>query len=338
MAADAASTLPGLSVPGLTRTVSTPDFEGITFHEILCRSALNRAPESSRLPFRWTINPIRGCSHACTYCFARPTHEYLDLDPGHGFDSQLIVKTNIVPVLERELSRRSWRHERVSLGTNTDPYQRAEGRYRLMPGIIRALAGSGTPFSVLTKGTLLRRDLPLLVQAARTVDVSIGVSLAHLDEDLHVTVEPGAPGPRARLDLIRAVRDAGFACHVMIAPVLPYITDSRSQLSTIIGGVAEAGATRVTVLPLELRGSTRDWYLAWLADDHPRLLPRYRQLYGAGSSVPASYRRWLTERITPLLAEFDLTGSPDRGESAAPVSAATERDSVRVRESQMALF
>ncbi|MGY2061584.1 radical SAM protein, partial [Nocardia gipuzkoensis] len=170
--------LPGLERAGFVRSIQTPEFEGITFHEVLCKSALNKLPEGSGLSFKWTINPMRGCSHACRYCFARGTHEYLDLDAGRDFDSQIVVKTNVAAVLRKELHRRSWRRETVALGTNTDPYQRAEGRYRLMPGIIGALADSGTPFSILTKGTLLRRDLPLLVQAARVVPVSVAMSIA----------------------------------------------------------------------------------------------------------------------------------------------------------------
>src|SRR6201995_1002862 len=163
--------LPGLQRIGLVRSVRAPQFEGITFHEVLAKSALNKVPEASMLPFRYTVNGYRGCSHACRYCFARPTHEYLDFDSGADFDSQVVVKTNVADVLRRELSRRSWTRETGALGTNTDPYQRAEGRYSLMPGIIGALTDSGTPFSILTKGTLLRRDLGLLRDAAAVVKV-----------------------------------------------------------------------------------------------------------------------------------------------------------------------
>jgi hypothetical protein len=160
--------LPGLDrLHSLVRSVRTPEFAGITFHEVLAKSALNHVPKAAGLPFNWTVNPYRGCSHGCVYCFARNTHTYLDLDAGDDFDRQIIVKINIADVLARELRRPTWTHEPVALGTNTDPYQRAEGRYRLMPGIIAALAGSGTPFSILTKGTTARRDLPLLGVASR---------------------------------------------------------------------------------------------------------------------------------------------------------------------------
>ncbi|APE08938.1 radical SAM protein [Rhodococcus sp. 2G] len=298
--------LPGLERAGLVRSVRTPEFEGVTFYEVLCKSALNRTPEASRLPFRYTVNTFRGCTHACRYCFARPTHEYLDLDGGHDFDSQLVVKTNVAAVLRRELARRSWTREHVALGTNTDPYQRAEGRYRLMPGVIRAFAESGTPFSILTKGTLLRRDLPLLSLAAGQVDVSVAVSLPIGDPELAAHIEPGTPSPKARLDLVKAVVDAGLSCHVMVAPVLPFLTDSRQHLDTLFGSLAAAGASGVTVIPLHLRGSTRGWFLSWLAQEHPALMRRYRRLYGRGAYVAPEYSQWLDERVAPLLERHRL--------------------------------
>src|SRR6195952_2332995 len=264
--------LPGLQRIGFVRSVRTPQFEGITFHEVLCKAALNKVPNASKLPFAFTVNGYRGCSHACRYCFARPTHEYLDFDSGADFDTQVVVKTNVVEVLRRELHRKSWQRETVALGTNTDPYQRAEGRYALMPGIIRALADSGTPFSILTKGTLLRRDLGLLVDAARAVDVSVAVSLAVGDPELHADVEPGTPTPRARLELIRAIRAAGLDCHVMVAPVLPMLTDSVEHLDALLGRIAAAGASSATVFGLHLRGSTRGWFMQWLARSRPELV------------------------------------------------------------------
>ena len=260
--------LPGLERLGFVRSVRTPQFDGITFHEVLCKSALNRIPNAAALPFQYTVNGYRGCSHACRYCFARPTHEYLDLDCGNDFDTQVVVKTNVVDVLRRELSRRSWCRETVALGTNTDPYQRAEGRYALMPGIIGALAGSGTPLSILTKGTLLRRDLPLIADAAGQVPVSLAVSLAVGDPELHKQVEPGTPSPQARLGLIAAIREAGLDCHVMVAPVLPYLTDSVEHLDGLLHQIAAAGATGVTVFGLHLRGFD-PWLVHVVAGAHP---------------------------------------------------------------------
>jgi DNA repair photolyase len=249
-------------------------------------------------------------------CFARGTHEWLELDPGRDFDQQIVVKTNLVQVLRRELGRPSWQREHVALGTNTDPYQRAEGRYRLMPGVIDALARSGTPFSILTKGTLARRDIPLLTAASHDVPIGLGVSMAIWDDELHAALEPGVPTPRARLDLVRALTDAGLPCGVFLAPVLPGLTDTRDHLETTIAAIAEAGATGVTVLPLHLRPGAREWFTAWLAREHPGLVGRYQRLYGRGAYVPAEYRRWLAVRVQPILARHGLdrqSGGTARG-------------------------
>ncbi|TFV77584.1 radical SAM protein [Blastococcus sp. CT_GayMR19] len=315
------SALPGMpSIRGLLRSIQVPEFPGLTFHEVRSRSALNHVPGESAMPFPWTINPYRGCSHSCVYCFARRTHEWLEFDSGRDFDSQIVVKTNLVDVLQRELARPSWKREHVALGTNTDPYQRAEGRYKLMPGVIRALADSGTPFSILTKGTLLRRDIPLLVEAARQVPVGLGVSMAIWDDALHSALEPGVPTPRARLDLVRAITDAGLPCGVFLAPVLPGLTDATAHLDAALGAIAAAGATGVTVIPLHLRPGAREWFMAWLRDAHPELVPRYEQLYARRAYVPAEYRTWLQQRVAPLLRTHGLdrqSGGSARGATDA---------------------
>ncbi|WP_193043949.1 Rv2578c family radical SAM protein [Mycolicibacterium baixiangningiae] len=317
--------LPGLQRIGFVRSVRTPQFEGMTFHEVLCKSALNKVPNAAMLPFQYTVNAYRGCSHACRYCFARPTHEYLDFDNGTDFDTQVVVKTNVVDVLRRELRRPSWSRETVALGTNTDPYQRAEGRYGLMPGILAALRDSHTPFSILTKGTLLRRDLPLITEAAERVPVSVAVSLAIGDPDLHRDIEPGTPSPQARLALIAAIREAGLDCHVMVAPVLPRLTDSVEHLDSLLGDIAAAGARSATVFALHLRGSTRGWFMSWLAGAHPELVGDYRALYRRGAYLPADYRDMLAARAAPLLKKHGLTGGRRRTEplvGAATIAAA----------------
>ena len=194
----------------VSRTFDTPEFRGITFHEVRARSIVNRVPGASRMPFEWTVNPYRGCTHACVYCFARKTHSYLDLDTGLGFDSQIVVKVNAPELLRRELAARRWHGEHIAMGTNVDCYQRAEGRYRLMPGIIAALRDHANPFSILTKGTLILRDLELLRQAAEVTDVGVSVSVGFLDDELWRTVEPGTPSPERRLDVVRTLTDNGI--------------------------------------------------------------------------------------------------------------------------------
>jgi DNA repair photolyase len=291
---------------GLIRTVTADEFPGMRLHEVVARSALNPVPAGSSMPFRWTINPYRGCEHACLYCYARSTHAWLDLGTGVDFDREIVVKVNLVEVLTRELARASWRHELVALGTNTDPYQRAEGRYRLMPGVIGALARSGTPLSIVTKGSLLRRDLPELVAAGRDVAVGLAVSIAVHEPRLQRALEPGTPTPAARLAVVAAARAAGLACGVFLTPVLPWLTDSVEHLDGALAAIAATGATGVSVQPLYLRPGSREWFWRWLSAEHPELVPRYQRLYSRGAYVPPGYRSWLAERVAPLLARHGL--------------------------------
>ncbi|XPP26551.1 MAG: Rv2578c family radical SAM protein [Leucobacter sp.] len=321
--------LPGLSrgeiaaMPGHLRTVRTPEFAGMVFHEVIAKSALNRVPGASSMPFGWTINPYRGCSHACVYCFARGSHRYLDLGTGEDFDSQIVVKVNVAEVLGRELARPSWTREHVALGTNTDPYQRAEGRYRLMPGIIRALSRSGTPLSILTKGTLLRRDLPLLAEARERSGVSLAMSIAVGDPELQQSIEPGTPSTRARLDTVAAAREAGFACDVFLMPVLPRLTDSTAHLSQLLRDIRDAGARSVMYGPLHLRTHVKPWFFSWLERCHPELLPAYRSLYpGSASRAPQAYRMELAGRIRPLIRRYGLERPPRVPPPAALAEAA----------------
>ena len=307
----------GLPIPGLARSIRTPEFSGVTFHEVVAKSALNRVPTASSMPFSWSVNPYRGCSHACVYCFARNTHRYLDLDAGDDFDRQIIVKTNVAEVLRAEVHRRSWRRELVALGTNTDPYQRAEGRYQLMPGIIRALAESGTPMSILTKGTLLRRDLPLIAEAAPHVRVDLAMSIALFDDALQQGVEPGTPTTTARLATVRAAAEAGLDVTVFLMPILPWLSDSDDALEHAVSRIAAAGATRVIFGALHLRPGAKEWFLEWIAREHPELEAGYRRFYGQAHYAPAPYRRQLASRMRPLLARYGLASSEDEDQPEA---------------------
>jgi len=306
------SALPGMrQLAGFVRTVQTPEFAGVTFHEVHSKSALNKVPGNSPMPFSWTINPYRGCTHGCVYCFARGTHSYLEFDTGHDFDTQIVVKTNIGTVLRKEVSAPKWRREHVAMGTNTDPYQRAEGRYRLMPDIISALANNGTPFSILTKGTVLSRDLRLLEAAGSSVSVGIGVSLALLDPELQATLEPGTPSPKARLEMVRKIRAAGLPCGVFIAPLLPYLTDTEEQIDALVAELAEVGVTGVSGIGLHLRPGAREWFFHWLSINRPDLLPAYERLYSRGANLPKDYRQALSARIRAASARHGLGPSAE---------------------------
>ncbi|MBM0227007.1 radical SAM protein [Micromonospora sicca] len=230
-------------------------------------------------------------------CFARNTHTYLDLDAGADFDRKVIVKVNAGELVRRELAAPRWRGAHVAMGTNVDCYQRAEGRYRLMPPIIEALRDFANPFSILTKGTLILRDLPLLRQAAEVTRVGLSFSVGFVDEELWRAVEPGTPSPRRRLDAVRQLTDAGFEVGVLMAPILPGLSDDDESIEATVSAVATAGATSVTPLALHLRPGAREWYAHWLARQFPHLVPRYRQLYRAGAYAPQAYQRELTARV-----------------------------------------
>jgi DNA repair photolyase len=327
--AEEQNALPGLAkLNNLVRTVRTPEFAGVTFHEVLAKTALNHVPGSSNaMPFGWTINPYRGCSHACAYCFARPTHRYLELNMGTDFDREIIVKVNVAEVLEREVHKPSWGRHPVALGTNTDPYQRAEGRYALMPGIVRTLVHSGTPLSILTKGTLLRRDLDLLADAAQHVPVDLAMSIAVYDDELQQSIEPGTPTTKARLATVTAVRERGLDCSVFMMPILPYLTDSKAHLDHALRQAADAGASSVLYTALHLRPGVKQWFMLWLEREHPELVPKYRQLYGDKAYAPKEYRRWLAARIKPLIAAHGLVRG-DEDPATGGVRSSAVRESV----------
>lgn len=306
----------------VVRTFDTPRFRGITFYEVRARSILNRVPKPSRVPFGWTINPYRGCSHACVYCFARNTHTYLEFDAGKDFDTQIVVKINAAERLRQELAAPSWSGEHVAMGTNVDCYQRAEGRYALMPGILTALCDAQNPFSILTKGSLILRDLPILRVAAAVTDVALNVSIGLLDRDMWRAVEPGTPSPQRRLQVVRELTGAGLRCGVLMAPVLPFLTDSPAQLDAAVREIAAAGAESVTPIVLHLRTGAREWYIDWLRRSHPDVLADYRALYGRSAYADGSYQTAIGDYVAERAAHYGLrsieSGEARKVEPTAP--------------------
>src|SRR5918996_350219 len=256
------------------RTFDTPHFRGIEFIEVEAKSIINNVP-GTYLPFNYTINPYRGCSHACSYCFARTTHTYMDMNAGRDFESKIVVKVNAPELLRKELCARKWKGEHIAMGTATDPYQRAEGRYKLMTRIIETLTEFRNPFSILTKGTLITRDLELLQKAAEVTDLSTAFSIGTLDDDAWARSEPGTPHPRRRMETVRRLNEAGIPCGVMLAPILPGISDSDAQMRSVIEAAFDAGATHVSPILLHLRPKVRDVYMEWLKQNYPDLLERY---------------------------------------------------------------
>ena len=289
--------LPGYRDGTVVRHFDAPEALDTRFYEVHAKSALNRVPVSSRVPFEWTINPYRGCSHACKYCFARPTHEYLDLGAGRDFEKEIIVKVNLPEVLRVELARPSWKGDRVALGTNTDPYQWVEGRYKLMRGIWEAMRDFSNPCSILTKSPLLLRDTDLLLEIAQRTSVSACLSVPTLDERMWRATEPHTPHPRARLEAVAELNRIGIPTGILIAPLMPGINDAPDQVDEIVRIADEAGAAYIGGQSLFLRGSTKDVFFDWLRAKRPDLVDRYERLYGKGAYLPAKQRRESEARL-----------------------------------------
>jgi DNA repair photolyase len=249
------------------------------------------------MSFRYTINAYRGCSHACAYCFARPTHEYLNLNTGEDFERRIVVKVNAVERVRAEVAAKRWAGELIAMGTNTDPYQRSEGKYRLTRGIVEVLGEARNPFSILTKSTLILRDLDVLAEAARRTRVQTAFSVGTVDDDVWKISEPGAPHPRRRLEALVKLREAGVPVGVLAAPILPGISDGQQQLEALAGALAEAGVEHASPIVLHLRPGVKQEYLGWLARVRPDLLERYEQVYGRRSYAPKAIQAEITARF-----------------------------------------
>ncbi len=288
---DERARLPGHGDTAVVRRFKAPEALDTRFYEVRAKSALNRVPRASRVPFPWTVNPYRGCSHACTYCFARPTHEYLEFDAGRDFEKEIVVKVNVPEVLRRELARPAWQREHIAMGTNTDPYQWVEGRYKLMRGIWEVLRDFANPCSILTKSPLLLRDLDLMKEVAAVADLSACLSVPTLDEKAWRATEPHTPHPRARLEAVGELNRAGIPTGILIAPLMPGINDDPAQVERIIELATENGAVSIGGNTLFLRGSVRRIFMDWLRSERPDLVPRYEKLYARGAYVAEPERR-----------------------------------------------
>ena len=309
--------LPLIERGAVARTFDTPGFRGMTFYEVQAKSVVNRVPEASRMPFRWTINPYRGCQHSCVYCYARKSHSYLELDTGADFDTKVVVKVNAPELTRKKMASASWQGEHIAMGTNVDCYQRAEGRYQLMPGIISALKDAANPFSILTKGTLILRDIDLLAEAAEITDVGLNVSVGFIDKELWRSVEPGTPAPGRRLEACATLNERGLRCGVLMGPVVPFLSDSPAQLDAAVSQIAAAGATHVMPIVLHLRPGTREWFFRWLGAHHPGLVGRYLDLYGRGAYAPKSYQARIAGQVREL-ADKHRIGRPGPGLGRRP--------------------
>src|SRR5918998_1038480 len=286
--------------PVFERQPGRGEYRGLEFLHVRAQRIVNEV-KGAPFGFRFTVNPYRGCTHACSYCFARPTHTYLDLDADRDFERRIVVKVNAVSRLRSELDPRRWRGDLIAMGTNTDPYQRAEGKYRLTRGLVEALAEFANPFSILTKSTLILRDLDLLARAARHTSVRVNLSIGTLDEEVWRATEPGTPHPRRRIRAVEQLNAAGIETGVLIAPVLPGLSDGPDQLEAVTAAAVDAGAASISTGLLHLRPGVREVYLARLGETHPHLVPDIRRRYRDRAYAPKAEQEALAARVRDLV-------------------------------------
>ena len=297
--------------------------ERVEYREEPCRSALNRV---RGMPFDWSLNPYMGCAHQCTFCYVRAYELRADRPFDDRYGRSIRVKTNIVDVLRRELARPTWVPDQVAVGAATDPYQPAEGRYRLTRGCLEALAAARNPFSLLTRNPMIVRDVDVLVDAARAADVSINFSIPTLDEEVWRKTEPETPPPRRRLEALSRLVDAGIRAGVGMAPILPGLSDRPEQLAEVIRAARAAGATHLWGNVLHLRPGTREHFLEHLARDWPEQLERYEELYSRGAYVRGEEGKAVRGRIEELRRQYAIADRrPVRLEPAEAVPAEPEQ-------------
>jgi len=306
------------------RHVGKGAYAGMEFLHVNARTVINTVPADSRMPFRYTINPYRGCSHACVYCFARPTHDYLGLGIGTDFERKIVVKVNAVERLRAELRARSWNGDHIAMGTNTDPYQHAEGKYHLTRGIVETLSGARNPFSILTKSTLILRDAAALAAACKRTDVGVSFSIGTLDRSVWKLTEPGTPPPDRRVEALRRLTAMGIPCGVLVAPVLPGLSDSEAQLTEVVAACADAGALSISGVALHLRGPLRTHYLDWLQGARPDLVRLHRERFRRGAYQEDDERQRIEGIVKVAARRWGVTGrnryrgpAPDDGPAEA---------------------
>ena len=262
---------------------------GAQVTEIHCKTLLNRL-DVPMFPFRWTLNPYRGCRHACTYCYARPTHEYWGMDSGRDFEQRVFAKVNAPQVLRKEMKRPSWRGESIAIGTASDPYEPAEAEYQLTRGVLQVLVDFGNPCSITTKGVLVRRDVDLLQRLSEVAEVSVNFSIGTVDDEVWQQTEPGAPRPQARLEAMQHLVENGINAGVMMAPLLPGISDHEENIAAVAEAAQDHGAKYLGANVLFLKPGSKEWFMPMLRETYPHLEQGYAKLYRK-TYAPEEYTR-----------------------------------------------
>jgi DNA repair photolyase len=298
--------------------------------EITCKSAVNRV---QGMPFRWSLNPYRGCVHACHYCYARATHSFYGLNADDDFESTIFVKTNFPEVLRHELGRPNLAGDRISIGTATDPYQPIEGKYRLTRRSLEALVDYRQPASIVTKSTLVQRDLDLLVELNRVSEITVFFTVTTIDPEIWRAVEPSTPPPEKRLQALRQLREAGVPAAVFMAPVLPGITDSSASIEAVAAAAKEHDAISFGAMPLRLAPLVKEHYFGFIAEHYPGLLAKYQHSYG-GQNAPEAWVRGLNERVDRALEKcgFKRNSMSGKASDRYPRAQRPVPDSAQVRQ------
>jgi DNA repair photolyase len=287
--------------------------DAATYQEIRCRSALNRC---KGMPFmKWTLNPYRGCTHGCHYCFARKYQSQLELNTGDDFASVIFVKTNFVEVLRRELDKPTWAKETIGFGTATDPYQPIEGTYKLSRGVLEALRDAASPVGIVTKGPMVVRDADVLKDLSARTTCRVHISVPTVDEDAWEKLEPGVAHPMQRLRAVRQLVDAGIDCGVLMAPIVPGFSTHPSKIERTIKAIADSGATSVGAMVMHLEGGTRDHFMTLLNREYPQMADRYQQLY-ASKYVPKDYDKRVQEVVSLMRERYAI--APRRKKADEP--------------------
>jgi DNA repair photolyase len=283
-----------------------------------CRSALNRV---KGMPFNWSLNPYMGCVHRCTFCYVRAFEKRADRPSGAEYGASIRVKSNIAEVLRRELAKPSWQTESIAIGAATDPYQPAEGRFRLTRACLEVLASAANPFGLITRGPMIVRDVDVLAEAARRADVSVTFSVPTLDVDVWRRTEPGTAPPWQRLRALRKLVDAGIRTSVGMAPILPGLSDRPGQLAEVVKAARDAGACGIWANMLHLRPGTREHFLESLARDWPELLPQYESLYASRAYLRNEDTRPVREAVRELASRHGILDRRQRPLAPPPKEA-----------------
>ena len=277
--------------------------DAATYQEVRCKSALNRVKGKAYM--QWSLNPYRGCTHGCHYCFARRYHSHLELDAGDQFASVIFVKTNFVEVLRRELDRPSWKKESIGFGTATDPYQPIEGTYKISRGVIEALRDAATPVGIVTKGPMVVRDIDVLQELSKVATCRVHMSVPTVDEDAWDKLEPGVAHPMQRLKAVRQLVDAGIDCGVLMAPIVPGFSTQPAKLERTVKAIADSGATSVGAMVMHMDGGTREHFMALLQREYPDLVAQYEQLY-ASRYVRKDYEKRVQDVVSLMRQRYGL--------------------------------